>query len=59
LAGSGSSVFGIFADEDDRERALERLKCEDGWQVFSCDTVSREEYSSSLISSGFPLFTLS
>jgi 4-diphosphocytidyl-2-C-methyl-D-erythritol kinase len=59
LAGSGSSVFGIFADEDDRERALGSLKCEDGWQIFSCDTVSREEYSSSLISSGFPLFTLS
>ena len=59
LAGSGSSVFGIFADEDDRERALGSLKCEDGWQIFSCDTLSREEYSSSLISSGFPLFTLS
>ncbi|PYS70130.1 MAG: hypothetical protein DMF69_14555, partial [Acidobacteria bacterium] len=59
LAGSGSSVFGVFSDEDDRERALGSLKCEDGWQIFSCDTISREEYSSSLISSGFPLFTLS
>jgi len=59
LAGSGSSVFGIFDDEDDRERALGSLKREGGWQIFSCDTLSREEYSTSLISSGFPLFTLS
>jgi 4-diphosphocytidyl-2-C-methyl-D-erythritol kinase len=52
LAGSGSSVFGIFEDEDARERALANLKCEQGWRVFSCETISREEYSRSLISSG-------
>jgi 4-diphosphocytidyl-2-C-methyl-D-erythritol kinase len=59
LAGSGSSVFGVFADEDDRQRALGNLKTEDGWQIFSCDTLTRAEYAKCLISSGFPLFTLS
>jgi 4-diphosphocytidyl-2-C-methyl-D-erythritol kinase len=52
LAGSGSSVFGIFANEGARERALADLKRENGWQVFSCETISREEYSGSLTSSG-------
>jgi 4-diphosphocytidyl-2-C-methyl-D-erythritol kinase len=52
LAGSGSSVFGIFDNEDARERALENLKCEQGWRVFSCETISGQEYSRSLISSG-------
>jgi 4-diphosphocytidyl-2-C-methyl-D-erythritol kinase len=52
LAGSGSSVFGIYENKDARERALASLKCEQGWRVFSCETISREAYSKSLISSG-------
>ena len=44
LAGSGSSVFGIFASEAARQRALEFLNCEPGWRVFPCETLSREEY---------------
>jgi 4-diphosphocytidyl-2-C-methyl-D-erythritol kinase len=44
LAGSGSSVFGIFASEAARQRALECLNCEAGWRVFPCETLSREEY---------------
>ena len=44
LAGSGSSVFGIFADEAARAQALETVKCEAGWQVFACHTLSRGEY---------------
>jgi 4-diphosphocytidyl-2-C-methyl-D-erythritol kinase len=44
LTGSGSSVFGIFADEDARQRGLGSLKLEPGWKVFSCDTISRAEY---------------
>jgi len=52
LAGSGSSVFGIFEDEEAREQALATLKCEQGWQVFSCETISRAAYLKSLISSG-------
>lgn len=54
LAGSGSSVFGIFPNHEARERASRNLKCEQGWRVFSCDTISREEYFKGLISSGFP-----
>ncbi|HEY6802674.1 MAG TPA: 4-(cytidine 5'-diphospho)-2-C-methyl-D-erythritol kinase [Pyrinomonadaceae bacterium] len=52
LAGSGSSVFGLFENADARERALVNLKCERGWRVFSCETISRDTYSRSLISSG-------
>jgi 4-diphosphocytidyl-2-C-methyl-D-erythritol kinase len=59
LAGSGSSVFGIFGNKDARERALTDLKRESGWRVFSCETISRDEYSESLSSSGFPILTLS
>ena len=59
LAGSGSSVFGVFDDEVARDRALDNLKCETGWRVFSCETVSRDEYFRAMNSSGFPLFTLS
>ena len=56
LTGSGSSVFGIVDDEAMRERVLDNLKCEAGWQVFSCETLSRVEYFEALKPSGFPLF---
>ena len=59
LAGSGSSVFGVFDDEVARDRALDNLNCDAGWRVFSCETVSRDEYFRAMNSSGFPLFTLS
>ena len=55
LAGSGSSVFGIFDDEAARDRALVNLRAEAGWRVFSCQTVSRAEYVRALGPSGFPL----
>lgn len=44
LAGSGSSVFGIFANEKARQSALERLECELGWRVFPCETLARDNY---------------
>jgi 4-diphosphocytidyl-2-C-methyl-D-erythritol kinase len=44
LAGSGSSVFGIFTDEAARDRARGNLRCETGWRVFACHTLSRSEY---------------
>ena len=44
LAGSGSSVFGIFADREDQQRALNEIKLEAGWRIFPCVTVSRNEY---------------
>lgn len=59
LAGSGSSVFGVFDSEVARDRGLESLRCEAGWRVFPCETISRDEYGRAMNSSGFPLFTLS
>jgi 4-diphosphocytidyl-2-C-methyl-D-erythritol kinase len=44
LAGSGSSVFGIFTDEAERDQALGNLRCETGWRVFACHTLSSGEY---------------
>jgi 4-diphosphocytidyl-2-C-methyl-D-erythritol kinase len=44
LAGSGSSVFGIFADRAAQQRALNEIQSEAGWRVFDCVTVSRIEY---------------
>ena len=55
LAGSGSSVFGIFDDEAARDRAFGNLRCEAGWRVFSCHTLSRAEYLQAMGPSGFPL----
>jgi 4-diphosphocytidyl-2-C-methyl-D-erythritol kinase len=59
LAGSGSSVFGVFDSEASRARGLVNLRCEAGWRVFACETISRNEYVRAMNSSGFPLFTLS
>ena len=44
LAGSGSSVFGIFENESSQVRAAEELQVETGWRVFPVVTISRREY---------------
>jgi 4-diphosphocytidyl-2-C-methyl-D-erythritol kinase len=44
LTGSGSSVFGVFADQKSQTQALEKIQCEAGWRIFPCVTVSRNEY---------------
>lgn len=44
LAGSGSSVFGIFGSRQAQQDALSELRVENGWHVFPCVTVTREEY---------------
>ena len=44
LAGSGSSVFGIFDSDDGLRSAAQALKQESGWRIFSCVTLSRDEY---------------
>jgi 4-diphosphocytidyl-2-C-methyl-D-erythritol kinase len=44
LAGSGSSVFGIFESAEAQQRALGQIETEAGWRIFPCRTVSRDEY---------------
>jgi 4-diphosphocytidyl-2-C-methyl-D-erythritol kinase len=44
MAGSGSSVFGIFAGEKDQQRAANEIQIEAGWRVFPCVTLSQIEY---------------
>lgn len=44
LTGSGSSVFGVFADQKSQQQALEKIQYEAGWRIFPCVTVSRNEY---------------
>jgi 4-diphosphocytidyl-2-C-methyl-D-erythritol kinase len=48
LAGSGSSVFGIFTDRETQQRALNEIQLETGWRIFDCVTVSRIEYERAL-----------
>ena len=48
LAGSGSSVFGIFDNGAALTRAAATLKQERGWRIFSCATLSRERYLKAL-----------
>ena len=55
LAGSGSSVFGIFDNREAQQRALEQIRAESGWRVFPCATLSREEYIRAMGSCGTPL----
>jgi 4-diphosphocytidyl-2-C-methyl-D-erythritol kinase len=54
LAGSGSSVFGIFANRQDQERAVNEINLEAGWRIFPCVTVSRNEYLGALGSRDIP-----
>ncbi|MDQ2920105.1 MAG: 4-(cytidine 5'-diphospho)-2-C-methyl-D-erythritol kinase [Acidobacteriota bacterium] len=52
LAGSGSSVFGIFADQEAQQRVINEIPLEAGWRVFPCVTLSRNAYVSALDSVG-------
>jgi len=45
LSGSGSSVFGVFENEGDAERARGALRAEPGWRIFRCATLSRAGYA--------------
>jgi 4-diphosphocytidyl-2-C-methyl-D-erythritol kinase len=55
LAGSGSSVFGIFNNREAQQRALETIEAESGWRIIPCTTLSREEYIRAIGSFGTPL----
>ena len=52
LAGSGSSVFGIFENQEAQQRAVRELSVERSWRLFSCVTLSRDEYLRALVPSG-------
>ena len=54
LAGSGSSVFGIFANREDQQRAVNDIQLEAGWRIFPCVTVSRTEYLRAIGASDIP-----
>lgn len=44
LAGSGSSVFGIFDNREARRCAQETLGSEANWRIYECATLSRADY---------------
>ena len=44
LAGSGSSVFGVFADQEAQQRGIEKIQPESGWRISPCVTLSRDSY---------------
>lgn len=48
LAGSGSSVFGLFDNRQEQEQALESLKMETAWRIIKCATLARSEYVQAL-----------
>ena len=50
LAGSGSSVFGIFENDELLSNAAQALKQESDWRIFSCVTLSRDDYFRALSS---------
>ena len=55
LAGSGSSVFGVFDNSVALERAIEMLEKESGWRIFPCATLSRAAYLAALGACAAPL----
>jgi 4-diphosphocytidyl-2-C-methyl-D-erythritol kinase len=55
LAGSGSSVFGIFDKREQRESAAEALRAETVWRVFPCATLARADYYKALGQCAAPL----
>lgn len=59
LAGSGSSVFGVFRSFEAQQRALEEIQSESGWLVFPCVTLSRDEYQKLMGPSGIRSYTTS
>lgn len=44
MSGSGSSIFGIFENQETQERAARLLRAETGWRVSACSTLSRAQY---------------
>jgi 4-diphosphocytidyl-2-C-methyl-D-erythritol kinase len=59
LAGSGSSVFGVFENQQAQHRAAYKIASEAGWRIFPCVTLSRNEYLRELTSNGIHSYALS
>lgn len=55
LAGSGSSVFGVFDNQTAQAGAVDALREEQGWRLFPCATISRAEYLAVLGDCAAPL----
>jgi 4-diphosphocytidyl-2-C-methyl-D-erythritol kinase len=48
MTGSGSSIFGIFENQEAQERAAGALSAETDWRIFPCSTLSRAQYAQAL-----------
>ncbi|HYJ46120.1 MAG TPA: 4-(cytidine 5'-diphospho)-2-C-methyl-D-erythritol kinase [Pyrinomonadaceae bacterium] len=59
LAGSGSSVFGVFDNQETQERAFESVSEERRWRVFRCMTLTQGQYLSALGECAAPLLNRS
>lgn len=55
MTGSGSSIFGIFENQETQERAALALRAETNWRVFSCSTLSRAQYVQALGTCAAPI----
>jgi 4-diphosphocytidyl-2-C-methyl-D-erythritol kinase len=55
LTGSGSSVFGVFDNQQAQERAVDALGEERSWRIFRCATLARMEYLTALGDCAAPL----
>jgi 4-diphosphocytidyl-2C-methyl-D-erythritol kinase len=55
LAGSGSSVFGLFDNREEQAGAREALREEANWRVFSCASLTRAQYLASLGEGAAPI----
>lgn len=55
LAGSGSSVFGVFDNQEAQERAVDALSGKRSWRIFRCATLARTEYLTALGDCAAPL----
>lgn len=59
MTGSGSSIFGIFENQEAQERAARALRADTKWRVFLCSTLSRAQYAQALGSCAAPTEELS
>lgn len=44
LSGSGSAVFGVFSTGAARDRCAEKLRAEQPWHLYCCETLARHSY---------------